>query len=366
MCHRHADIAQHGRVRQVALQARNGELAREELIDGNGHTEVTLRILEVDRIDLVRHGARSYLTGLDLLLEVLGRDIHPHIARQVDQDGRDALQGIEHGGQVVVVLDLRGVLRAAQAELFADKSIGKRHPIHRGIGGVVGVHITRSATELGRHGDSLKLGDLLLQALDIDQELLTEHRGRGGLTMGAGQHRHRHPLLGHRANLGHNLLEGGIEHLLQGLLHREGYSRVVDILRRQAEVHELLVGLQTDLVHLLLEDVLDRLHVVIRHGFDLLDTLGRGGREVEVQRAKCLVGLLIYAGELRQREFAQGDEVFNLDTDAVTDQCLLGKIVGQTLRHTAVAAINGGNCSQWSKHMRMIVVYFRHQIYEKY
>jgi glutathione S-transferase len=56
------------------------------LEQGVGQAQVAFGVLEVDRVDLVRHGARTDLAGLELLLEVTQRDIAPDIARQVDQD----------------------------------------------------------------------------------------------------------------------------------------------------------------------------------------------------------------------------------------------------------------------------------------
>ena len=45
--HRNADVAQHGRVGEVALEARDGELRREVFEEGVGDAEVALGVLEV-------------------------------------------------------------------------------------------------------------------------------------------------------------------------------------------------------------------------------------------------------------------------------------------------------------------------------
>ena len=58
----------------------------------------------------------SHLTLLNLLAEVLHRDIGQHIACEVGKDGVDTLQRIEGSRQVVVVLNLCSVLCAYQAE----------------------------------------------------------------------------------------------------------------------------------------------------------------------------------------------------------------------------------------------------------
>ncbi len=53
---------------------------------------------------LVRHGRAADLLLGDFLLEVLERDVGPHVAAEIDQDHVDALDGVEQGGEVVVVL----------------------------------------------------------------------------------------------------------------------------------------------------------------------------------------------------------------------------------------------------------------------
>ena len=55
VCQGYTDIAQYRGVGEVTLQARDGELASEEAIDGVRDAKVTLCILEVDGVDLMRH-----------------------------------------------------------------------------------------------------------------------------------------------------------------------------------------------------------------------------------------------------------------------------------------------------------------------
>ena len=68
------------------------------------------QVLEVDGVDLMGHGARTDFARLDLLFEVFHRDVRPHVAAGVDQDGVDALHVVEDRREVVVMLDLRGIL----------------------------------------------------------------------------------------------------------------------------------------------------------------------------------------------------------------------------------------------------------------
>src|SRR3990167_4014560 len=50
-----AEYADDGRIREVALQARNREFLREVRKERVGNAEVAFRLLEIYRIDLVRH-----------------------------------------------------------------------------------------------------------------------------------------------------------------------------------------------------------------------------------------------------------------------------------------------------------------------
>lgn len=104
-----AEVAQHGGVGQVALPARDRQLAGQVLEQRVGDAEVALGVLEVDRVDLVRHGRGADLAGHGLLLEIAEGDVAPDVAVEVDEDGVEAGDRIEQLGDVVVRLDLSGV-----------------------------------------------------------------------------------------------------------------------------------------------------------------------------------------------------------------------------------------------------------------
>ena len=93
-------------------------------------------------------------------------------------------------------------------------------------------------------------------------------------------------------------------------------------------MHELFVGFEPQGVHFLLDDVFDGLYVVVGHRLDLLHALGVGGREIEVQGAQGGEFRAVDAGQLRQRQLREGDEVLHFDADAVADEGLLRKIIG--------------------------------------
>ena len=111
-------------------------------------------------------------------------------------------------------------------------------------------------------------------------------------------------------------------------------------------MHELLVAFQSQGVHLLLDDVLDGLDVVVRDRLDLLDPFGVGRGEIGVEGAQVGEFRVVDVCELRQREFAQRDEIFHFDTDPVADQRLFRKIIGEFFRFVTVASVDGRNGCQ--------------------
>ncbi len=124
---------------------------------------------------------------------------------------------------------------------------------------------------------------------------------------------------------------------------------VVDVLRGEAEVHELAVVVQPEFVHLLLYEILHRLDVVVGGAFDLLYSQGVLDLEVLIDRPQVGEVLLFEVGELRQRYSAQGNEVLYLHQHAVADEGVLRKIVVQRQRCVAIPAVYGRNSRDFSQ-----------------
>eukprot|EP00754_Rhynchopus_humris_P038012 Rhum_TRINITY_DN20712_c0_g1::Rhum_TRINITY_DN20712_c0_g1_i1::g.171949::m.171949 len=338
VAHRDADVPQDGGVRKVALQTRDRELLRQVLEDGVGHAQVALGVLKVDGVDLVRHGAAADLARDDLLLEVLVRDVRPDVAGKVDQDRVDALDAVEDGTHVVVVLNLRRVLLPLQTQRVLAEVVRELLPVHVREGCEVRVHVARRSTELARLRHRLQQGQLPLDALDEHLHLLRHVRGRRGLAVGARQHGEV-PLVKRLAQLRKELLDGRVVLLLQGVLDQQRNGGVVDVLRREGKVDPLLVVLQTDGVHGVLQEVLDGLDVVVRRLLRRLDL--RGALHVEVLDQQAQGVQLGVRDVLAVRDGAhQLRKVLDFDMRAVLDEPELAVELGQVLRRTAVATVN--------------------------
>src|SRR5574344_2794174 len=130
------------------------------LEDGVGNAQVAFGVFEVDRVDLVRHGRGADFTGDSLLLEVTQRNVAPHIAIEVEQDGVKAGNRIKQLGNVVVRLDLGGVGVEGQAQVALDKGAGVGFPVHVRIGGQVGVVVADRTVDLAQQFNAFYLPDL--------------------------------------------------------------------------------------------------------------------------------------------------------------------------------------------------------------
>ena len=167
--------------------------------------------------------------------------------------------------------------------------------------------------------------------------------------MGLGEHRNVFPLIGIALKLGDEFFNLGIEDFLKGLLDREGDTGVVDILRSKTEMDELLVRLEIscrnvpcrrESVELLLDIVFHCLDIMICDALYILDALRTGNCECLVDAAKHGEETLVEGRELGQRQLAERDEIFYFDTDAITDEGILGKILGKWLGFAPVASVD--------------------------
>ena len=114
-------------------------------------------------------------------------------------------------------------------------------------------------------------------------------------------------------------------------------------------MNELLVGAESQPFETLLDKIFDRLDIVVGFTLDGLDCFGVLDSEIAINRPQGVEDARIDSFKGRQGQFAQCDEVLDLNLDAVADQGTLGKIRGQGVDRTAVAAVHRGNGRQGRK-----------------
>ena len=358
--HRHTYVTQDGRVGQVALQTRYRQLVRQVSQNGVRNTQITFRVLEINRVHLMRHCTRTYFASLDLLLEVLHRDIHPEVAVQVNHNGVDTRHRIEHTAQMVVVRNLRRPLLALQSQLLADKPVAECLPVNLGIGHMMRIVVACRPTELSRQLTSLQRLQLLRQTIHIHHHLLTQTGRRCRLSVRLCQHRNVLPCIRILLQLRNQFLYHRIVDLLERFLDGKRHARIVDVLARQAKVDELLEARQTShaslasltsstslarptchLINLLLDEILHGLHVVVRHLLDVLHALCISLGEVLIDGTQFRCHTL-YIKQLEER--GQGNEILNLYPHTVSDQGILREIRSKAVGLSPVSAVDRRHC----------------------
>ena len=205
---------------------------------------------------------------------------------------------------MIVVADLSGILFTLQAELLADELVAESLPVILRISNMVGIVITSSTTKLSSKLASLQRLKLFGKTININHDFLTQTCRRRRLSVSLSQHRHILPLVSISLELCNKFLYLWVEALLQSLLDRKRYTGVVDVLRSETEVNELLIVVQsTNLIELLLDEILYGFYVVISNLLNVLDTLSLIFVKVTVDITQALKQRLVERSQLWQRQF---------------------------------------------------------------
>src|ERR1700682_713310 len=102
MAERGAERAHRGAIAPIALPSRDRQLARQMLKQRGREPQVTLAVLEVDRVYLVRHHRRANFALNRALAEIAEGDVPPHVAREAEQDDVDSDHKVEQLGDEIV------------------------------------------------------------------------------------------------------------------------------------------------------------------------------------------------------------------------------------------------------------------------
>ena len=111
-------------------------------------------------------------------------------------------------------------------------------------------------------------------------------------------------------------------------------------------MNELLAELEPESVEFLLQEILYGFYVVVGNRFYLLDLCGVGLGEIAVDVAESLESGVVHAFKLRQRNLAQGYEIFHLHLHAVADEGEFRKIPVEFLALRAIPAVDGADCCE--------------------
>src|SRR5690606_30960670 len=136
--------------------------------------------------------------------------------------------------------------------------------------------------------------------------------------MGAREHRQRGELVRHAAQGGGDAVECRQHHVATGGVEHQAVGQVVDVFAGAGEVHELERRAEFGVVgQAFLDEVLDRLDVVVGGAFDLFDAGSVGGREAIGQGAEAGGGAFVEGGQLGNAGFGgQGQQPLHFNTHA--------------------------------------------------
>ena len=158
--------------------------------------------------------------------------------------------------------------------------------------------------------------------------------------MGLGEHGDVFPLLGILVEQANHLIEQRQVSLVERVADEHRHRSVVDVLRRESEMDELLILSQAKTVELLLYEIFHRFHVVVGYAFDILHALRVVDREFGVDVAQLSEECVVNARKLRQRKFAEGDKIFDFNFYAIADQRVFRIVIFQNLHLAAVTAVD--------------------------
>ena len=187
---RDADITQHRGIGEIALPSRYGQLVCKETQQCVRNAQIALAILEVDRVDLVRHGGGADLSRKHALPEIAERDVTPHVAAQIDQHRVDARERIEILRHPVVRFDLCGVWIPGEPERL-DKAAREARPIDVRVSDAMRIEVADCTVDFAGDRYGRETHALFARAIDEVRDFLAERRRRRGLTMRARHHRRR-------------------------------------------------------------------------------------------------------------------------------------------------------------------------------
>ena len=225
---------------------------------------------------------------------------------------------MEEFGDVVVGLDLRGAGVESQAEA-GDELPRHPGPVHVRIGHRVGVVVAHRAVHLAAQLGAQDRVTLAFQARHRVGDLLAHGGGRRRLAVGARQHGHVGERQGELAQRRDEALRRRRQRALACLAQHQGVGEVVDVLRGAAEVDELDVsGQAVDAPHGVLDEVLDRLHVVVGLRFDGANGSGVGHVEALPQGAQRVLLAGVRGRQLGHRvELGEMQEPLHLDAHPI-------------------------------------------------
>ena len=222
----------------------------------------------------MRHSARTYFSGFDLLLEVLHRDVLPEVTIHIHHDGIDTLHSIKNSREVIIVRNLRCIFFAFQSQFFCNKPIAELFPVILRISHVMRIVVSGSTAKLSGKRTCFQHSQLTFETVNKYHHFFTQTGRRSRLTVSFGKHRNVSPFCRIGFQLCNQLFNQRVINLFQCLFDRKRNRRIVNILRSQSEVDKLFIVIHSaHFVKLFFQEVFYGFHIVVSYTFDIFNAL---------------------------------------------------------------------------------------------
>ncbi len=211
----------------------------------------------------------------------------------------------------------------------------------------MGIEVADRAVEFAEKFLAVEMAALAVQARGENRQLLAHRGGRGLLAVGAREHRDGFVTPCERADRVDQRNELRAEFARGELFQDQRISEVVQILGRAAEMDHLDRQRRVDIGEAFLDEVFDRLNVVVGLSFERFHAARVGGTEIGVERAQAARHCRVQRRE-RVDLRIRGEREIPLDFDphAIADQRGLAEVIAERGRAGAIAAIDRPNRGQ--------------------
>ena len=316
-----------------------------------GHSQIAFGVLEVDGVDLVRHGRGTDFAGHGSLTEIADGDVAPKIAAEIQQHGVGPHHRVEKFRHVVVRLDLNGIGVPVQPQILGHEAAGKLLPIQFRVCRQMGVVVADRAVDLAQQRHRRQLRPLTFETIGDIGHLLAERGRRGRLAMSPRQHGLVGVLVRQSGDGVDALVQRRQQRLGPRLAQHQRIGQIVDVFGGTGEMDEFADRFQFGVAgDFFLEQILDRLHVVVGGALDVLDPLGVRQAKVLDQPAQDMEGVLAQRRHFRDAGMTgQRLQPAHLHPYPMADQAVFAEDRPQLGGLVGIAPVDGGNRGQSGK-----------------
>ena len=145
-----AEITLDGGVREIPLEAAQGELFCKMREERTGEAEIALAIFQIAWVHLVGHRGGADFGRLCLLSKDAAADIEPHVLSEIEEDRINPAEDMAEFGKVIMGVDLSCLEERIQTELL-NKFFTQFFPVHVWVRCLMRREVPHGSTEFAGH-----------------------------------------------------------------------------------------------------------------------------------------------------------------------------------------------------------------------